>query len=62
MVLAQTIPTASCYSPVLKITETLAETSYIIHGFDLLISPLSQKMTFLLAAFHYLRHRDFALT
>lgn len=51
MVLAQTVPAASCYSPVLKITEILGETSYIIHGFDLLISPLSQKMTFLLAAF-----------
>lgn len=38
MALAQTIPAASCYSPVLKITTIPGETSYIIHGFDLLIS------------------------
>lgn len=48
--LAQASPAASCYPLVLKITPILGETSFIIHGFDLLISPLSQKMTFLLAA------------
>lgn len=51
MVLAQTLPAASCYSLLLKITKILGETSYIIHGFDLLIFPLSRRMTFFLAVF-----------